>query len=120
MLHIKTISPTPLRVKRFCLQPCLQTGAVVLKPAPVVLVKDKLKIEFELKLSITGINVNVTTNVNAWQHVAPVMRIGAVFDEDLGLTPMCSPAHRQFQSLQNQRYYDSVYIQPEVIPHGRR
>jgi len=120
MLHIKTISPAPLKVKRFCLQPSLQAGAVVVKPTPVVLVKEKFKIEFELKLSIPGINVNVTTNVNAWQHVAPVMRIGAVFDKGFWLTPLCSPAHRQFQSLQNQRYYDSVYTQPEVIPHGRR
>ncbi len=110
----RTISPTPLRVQRFCLQPQLQTGAVTIKPVPVVLVKDKLKIEFELKLNIPGINVNVTTNINVWQHVAPTMRIGAVFDEGFGLTPLCSLTHRQFQSLQNQRYYDSIYYQPEV------
>lgn len=110
----KTISPTPLRVQRFCLQPQLQVGGVTIKPTPVVLVKDKLKIIFELKLSIPGVTPVITTNVNVWQHVAPVMRIGAVFDEGFGLTPLCSPAHRQFQSLQNQRYYDSVYYQPEV------
>ncbi len=95
----KTILPAPLALRRSCAKPCLRAGAVTIKPVPVVLVKDKLRIEFELKLNVPGINVNVTTNVNVWQHVAPTMRIGAVFDESFGLNPLCSPAYYSLQKV---------------------